>query len=136
MTAPLFLPLPPVNILEIPDYLRRLNMAIRELYASAGTSAHAASHQHGGADEVATATAAANAIPKAGAGGVLADEWIPARAPDDAYYLLFSGPPAELPNATHVTFSDGFLVAATTGHSDFEIDPGFVAQWSWLCGGL
>jgi len=40
-------------------------------------SAHATSHQNGGADEVATATAAANAIPKAGAGGTLAAGWIP-----------------------------------------------------------
>ena len=38
---------------------------------------HASSHQHGGADEVATATAAANAIPKAGAGTTLATGWIP-----------------------------------------------------------
>jgi hypothetical protein len=39
-------------------------------------SSHAASHQHGGADEIATATPAANAIPKAGAGGTLAEGWI------------------------------------------------------------
>lgn len=41
-------------------------------------SAHASTHQHGGGDEVATATAAANAIPKAGAGGQLAAGWMPA----------------------------------------------------------
>jgi hypothetical protein len=40
-------------------------------------SAHAASHKNGGSDEVATATPAANAIPKAGAGGTLASGWIP-----------------------------------------------------------
>jgi hypothetical protein len=40
-------------------------------------SAHAASHQNGGADEIATATAAANAIPKAGSGGKLAAGWLP-----------------------------------------------------------
>jgi hypothetical protein len=40
-------------------------------------STHAASHQSGGADEVATATPAANAIPKAGAGGTLAAGWLP-----------------------------------------------------------
>lgn len=38
---------------------------------------HAASHQHGGADEIATATPGANAIPKAGLGGTLASGWIP-----------------------------------------------------------
>lgn len=39
--------------------------------------AHHVSHQDGGTDEVSTATAAANAIPKAGAGGTLAIGWIP-----------------------------------------------------------
>ena len=39
--------------------------------------AHAANHQNGGADEIAVATAAANAIPKAGAGATLAAGWIP-----------------------------------------------------------
>lgn len=42
---------------------------------------HAASHQHGGSDEVATATPAANAIPKAGAGGQLDPGWFAAAAP-------------------------------------------------------
>ena len=39
-------------------------------------TAHAASHQNGGSDEIATATPGANAIPKAGAGGTLAGGWI------------------------------------------------------------
>ena len=38
---------------------------------------HAASHRNGGADEIATVTPGANAIPKAAAGGTLAAEWIP-----------------------------------------------------------
>jgi hypothetical protein len=38
---------------------------------------HAADHQNGGGDEVATATPAANAIPKAGAGGELDKDWVP-----------------------------------------------------------
>ncbi len=38
-------------------------------------TAHHSTHQHGGSDEVATAAPAANAIPKAGAGGTLADAW-------------------------------------------------------------
>lgn len=42
----------------------------------AAPPAHATSHQDGGADEVATATPAADAIPKAGAGSTLADGWI------------------------------------------------------------
>ena len=40
-------------------------------------AAHKASHQHGGADEIATATPAANAIPKAGAANQLAVGWLP-----------------------------------------------------------
>jgi hypothetical protein len=40
-------------------------------------TSHAASHQHGGADEIAVSTPATNAIPKAGAGGTLAAGWIP-----------------------------------------------------------
>jgi len=40
-------------------------------------TAHASSHQHGGSDEVATATPAANAIPKANGSGLL-DSWISA----------------------------------------------------------
>lgn len=38
---------------------------------------HASRHQNGGADEVATATPGANAIPKAGSGGKLDKGWIP-----------------------------------------------------------
>lgn len=40
-------------------------------------TAHATSHKNGGSDEVATATAGANVIPKAGAGGTLAIGFIP-----------------------------------------------------------
>jgi hypothetical protein len=41
-------------------------------------SAHAATHQHGGSDEIATATPAANVIPKVGAGSTLADGFVAA----------------------------------------------------------
>lgn len=40
-------------------------------------TAHTTSHKNGGSDEVATATPAANAIPKAGSGGTLASGWLP-----------------------------------------------------------
>ena len=40
-------------------------------------TAHAVNHQHGGSDEVATATPAANAVPKAGGGGKLGSGWLP-----------------------------------------------------------
>jgi hypothetical protein len=39
-------------------------------------TAHAASHKHGGSDEVAVASSAANGVPKASAGGVLASGWL------------------------------------------------------------
>ena len=42
---------------------------------------HAASHQHGGTDEVATGTPGDNAIPKAGPTGTLADGWLPTVGP-------------------------------------------------------
>lgn len=51
--------------------------AFRALVA-ADLPSHASSHQHGGSDEVATATPGANAIPKAGSGGTLADGWLSA----------------------------------------------------------
>lgn len=41
-------------------------------------TAHHTSHQHGGSDEIATATPAANAIPKAGSGSTIADGWLSA----------------------------------------------------------
>jgi len=44
-------------------------------------NAHAASHQNGGSDEIATATPAANAIPKADGSGDLADGWLSANVP-------------------------------------------------------
>lgn len=40
-------------------------------------SSHASTHQNSGGDEIATATPAANAIPKAGAGGKLTNTWVP-----------------------------------------------------------
>lgn len=43
-------------------------------FAAAG---HHANHQHGGSDEIATSTPAANAIPKTGVGGALAIGWLP-----------------------------------------------------------
>jgi hypothetical protein len=44
---------------------------------------HAGEHQHSGGDEVATATPAANVIPKAGAGGSLADDFVDGSLEED-----------------------------------------------------
>lgn len=54
---------------------------------------HASSHQHGGGDEIATATPGADDIPKAEASGKLNDGWLSsaiARVADLASYLLLS----------------------------------------------
>ena len=40
-------------------------------------SSHNTTHKNGGSDEVATATPAANAIPKAGVAGTISDGWLP-----------------------------------------------------------
>ena len=49
-------------------------------------SAHAASHENGGSDEIATATPAPNAIPKADASGKLTAGWLPASSGADLGY--------------------------------------------------
>jgi len=77
------LPIPPTANGEVVGWARAFTGAVADLYRVIAEQLggvlglHAASHQHGGADEVATATPAANAIPKAGAGGALAAGWIP-----------------------------------------------------------
>ena len=48
---------------------------------TATPTAHAATHRNGGSDEIATATPAAGAIPKAGSGGTLSAGWLPAAQP-------------------------------------------------------
>ncbi len=55
---------------------QRTTLGLGSLATLSSVPAHAATHQHSGGDEVATATAAANAIPKAGADAVLAPEWL------------------------------------------------------------
>lgn len=100
-----------------PD-LRQSTGAIpsRQLPAAGNTGSgytpalHAASHQHGGSDEIATVTAGAYAIPMAGAGGTLASGWIPAIS-------LSSGVTGILPVAnggtgTGTAFTAGSIVFA------------------------
>jgi hypothetical protein len=59
--------------------LKRINSAgtVKDLEGAAIPLSHAASHKHGGEDEVAVATSAANAIPKSGAGSKLDIGWLP-----------------------------------------------------------
>lgn len=58
-----------------PTWTNRLTVTAGSSF-SPTPAAHASSHQHGGADEVATATPGANAIVKANGSGVLADGWL------------------------------------------------------------
>ena len=55
---------------------------VPSIAAAADLPAHASRHQNGGNDEIAVAAGAANAIPKAGAGGQLAASWLPALTGD------------------------------------------------------
>lgn len=54
-------------------------------------TAHATSHQHSGTDEIATATAAANAIPKADGTGKLDAGWIPVTSSANSAFVLQPG---------------------------------------------
>lgn len=89
--------------------------------SSFAPSAHASSHKNGGSDEVATATPAANAIPKAGAGGTLNAGWIPTLNQNTTGTAAnLSGTPA-LPNGTTATTqsaSDNSTKLATTAYVD------------------
>ena len=76
---------------------------------------HATSHKHGGTDEIAVATPAANAIPKAGAGGTLADGWLSsaiARA-SDVTAEATARASADSAHAALTTSAHGGIVAST-----------------------
>jgi len=70
---------------------------------NAAVSAHAASHKDGGSDEVATATAAAGAVPKAGTNGRLAPAWSPTLIDtvDRGYFFGVTIQPPETSGATN-----------------------------------
>lgn len=82
-------------------------------------TAHAASHQHSGGDEIATATAAANAIPKADGTGKLDSGWLPPIANlefDTAENILASTPDDNATRASTDTANETLYVYnATTG---------------------
>lgn len=85
-------------------------------------AAHAASHQNGGADEVGTATPAANAIPKASGSGWL-DSWLStaiARVVDITWTNLTGKPSTFAPSAhatSHVGGGSDAIATATTSIS-------------------
>lgn len=71
----------PSNITQIAT---RNYSDLQNIPSTFNPSAHAASHQHNGSDEVATATPSANAIPKAGSSGTLNDNWLSANITRDS----------------------------------------------------
>jgi hypothetical protein len=73
---------------------------------------HAAYHQNGGSDEVATATAAANAIPKADGTGKLDPGWLPAVGGFTNNMVSLSTNDST-DSANYVTIGDLTLAAAT-----------------------
>lgn len=91
---------------------------------SRAPTAHAASHKHGGSDEVATATAGANEIPKAGAGGKLDNAWINRQVRgDDRQHLTAEGRTTTIlvsPGAAKLQLVTGALTG--TYRIDFQAD--------------
>lgn len=71
---------------------------------AADLPAHAVNHQNGGADEIAVASAAANAIPKAGSGGKLDKGWLPTMVASGASHA-----PGAVPDPPAVAGSTKFL---------------------------
>ena len=115
--------------------------------------AHAATHKHGGNDEVATAAPAANAIPKAGADGKLAQGWLDfsgyqtalGYTPENAakkgaangYAPLDSSgrvPAANLPTASGGTASYALTFGAGCETGTCAADPGDGLTLVWTCG--
>lgn len=80
---------------------------------------HAASHQHGGADEVATATPAANAIPKAGAGGKLSSGWLAIGTDVQAYDATLDSLSALGTTADRIAYTTGVNTWAEAAITSF-----------------
>lgn len=79
--------------------------------------AHASNHQNGGSDEVATATAGANAIPKAGAGGTLANSWTTATDTNTASTIVARDASGNFSAGTITASLTGTASACATGDS-------------------
>jgi hypothetical protein len=102
-------------------------------------SAHAATHQNGGGDEVATATPGANAIPKAGAGGKLAMGFLASGTPDGTRFVRDDGtlavPPGGGSGITTMTTGAADPVASCTapGTSNLALYTQTTTQDIWAC---
>lgn len=113
-------------------------------------TSHGTTHKHIGGDEVATATAAANAIPKAGGAGTLAIGWLPTSGTPAAVAPTAStGSDTNVPLRDHVhaampqpgTGPYGFEnrtdseISFTDGTREFKIQPKSPAtSWSMWAG--
>lgn len=96
--------------------------SVTAVQAGAAASTHASQHQHGGSDEVATATPAANAIPKADGSGSL-DAWVtggsgdvvgPASATDNALARFDTTTGKLLQNSPVIVSDAGAMTGVTT----------------------
>jgi hypothetical protein len=94
---------------------------------------HDAAHKHGGSDEIATATAGANAIPKADGSGKL-DSWISA-ASDTVAGIGLLGRPAGLTGATQPTRFVGATATGAPSSGTFAAGDFVIAQNGavWVC---
>lgn len=78
-------------------------------------AAHTTNHKHGGSDEVATATAGANLIPKAEAAGTLALGWIPTLPNSKTTAASANTASAIVARDASGNFSAGTITATLTG---------------------
>lgn len=92
---------------------------LREGYG-ASISPHAPQHQHGGGDEVATATSAANAIPKANSLGQLAVQWLGTGTPTSSKVLKGDGSWGSVTSAGITMSTDRLLGRDTAGSGEAE----------------
>jgi hypothetical protein len=109
------------------------------IIGSAPLSAHASTHQHGGSDEVATATPGANAIPKADGSGTL-NSWVTVRV-KKSFILALDGlaySNATPPSATLVNSFAGYaFTIGDGGNITFRVPPDcdtnedIVIKYSW-----
>lgn len=82
---------------------------------------HTATHKHGGFDEVATATPAANAIPKAEASGRLAMGWLASGTPDGTKYVRDDGTLATPSGAGGAPSSAPYITTAADAGLSAEV---------------
>lgn len=108
------------------DSYGRITTATTTAITGVTPSAHASTHQNGGSDEIATTTAAANAIPKADAIGFLNPAWEGILSCSADQTIANS---STLTTSSYMTFAvsaatkyrvEGLIIADTTAAGDFK----------------